>query len=699
MTQWSDEWTDLDDRAVATARALAADAVQKVGNGHPGTAMALAPAAYLLFQRFLRHDPAHPEWLGRDRFILSCGHSSLTLYIQLYLSGYEISLDDLKSFRTMGAVTAGHPEHMTRRGIEMTTGPLGQGIASAVGIAMAQRYTRGLLDPEAPTGESPFDSTVWVLASDGDLEEGISAEASSLAGLQELGNLIVIWDDNHISIEGDTEVAFTEDLPARYRSYGWETITVPLGSDGSVDLPRLAAALEAARANTAQPTLIALRTIIGWPAPNLQNTGQSHGAALGAEEVAMVKEALGMDPQVHFYIDDKVLDRAREVGERGAAVHAEWDERFQAWRTSQPERAALLDRLVSRELPEGWADVLPTFEAGTKIATRKASSKTINALAGVLPELWGGSADLGESNGTNIEGGGDFLPASSPQAGADPYGRIVHFGVREHAMGAVLNGIGLHGLTRSFGGTFLVFSDYMRPSVRLASLMTVPSIFVWTHDSVGVGEDGPTHQPVEHLWSLRAIPEFTVVRPADASEVVEAWAATLGNPGPTGLILTRQDVPVLDRSEALARAEQSGMGTGPGGLTALGGYVLVDASNGAPELLLLATGSEVAVAVAARELLEADGVPTRVVSLPSLEWFEAQPQEYRDSVLPPSVRARVSVEAGSAIGWWKYVGDAGDTVSMDYFGASAAAAELFEQIGFTAENVASVARGVLRRLG
>jgi transketolase len=699
MTQWSDEWTDLDDRAVATARALAADAVQKVGNGHPGTAMALAPAAYLLFQRFLRHDPAHPEWLGRDRFILSCGHSSLTLYIQLYLSGYEIGLDDLKSFRTMGAVTAGHPEHMARRGIEMTTGPLGQGISSAVGIAMAQRYTRGLLDPEAPAGESPFDSTVWVLASDGDLEEGISAEASSLAGLQELGNLVVIWDDNHISIEGDTELAFREDLAARYRAYDWHTIQVDVGADGSVDVPALADALAAARADTTRPTLIGLRTIIGWPAPNLQNTGQSHGAALGADEVALVKEALGMDPKVDFHVDEKVLDRAREVGERGATAHAEWDVRYQAWRAGQPERAALLDRLVSRQLPEGWADVLPTFEPGTRIATRKASSKVINALAGVLPELWGGSADLGESNGTNIDGGGEYLPASSSVPGADPYGRIVHFGVREHAMGAILNGVGLHGLTRAFGGTFLVFSDYMRPSVRLACLMTVPSIFVWTHDSIGVGEDGPTHQPVEHLWSLRAIPQFTVVRPADAAEVAEAWAATLANPGPTGLILTRQDVPVLDRSEALARAAEAGVGSGPAGLTGLGGYVFAEASTGAPAVLLLATGSEVSVALGARELLEAEGVPTRVVSMPCLEWFDTQPQEYRESVLPPSVRARVSVEAGASMGWWRYVGDAGDTVAMDFFGASAAGGELFEQIGFTPDNVAQVARRVLHRLG
>jgi transketolase len=687
MTQWPDEWTDLDDRAIVTARVLAADAVEKVGNGHPGTAMAMAPAAYLLFQRFLRHDPQDPTWLGRDRFILSCGHSSLTLYIQLYLSGYPITLEDLKHFRTLGSITPGHPEHNPPRGIEMTTGPLGQGISSAIGIAMAQRYTRGLLDPDAKPGTSPFDSTVWVLASDGDLEEGISAEASSLAGSQALGNLVVLWDDNHISIEGDTALAFTEDVAARYRAYGWHTLFVDTAPDGSVDIPALAAALDEARAETSRPSLVQLRSIIAWPAPNAQNTGASHGAALGAPEVAAIKEALGVDPNRHFDVDDKVLEHAREVMERGAALHAEWDLSLQAWRDAQPERAALLDRLVAGELPEGWTDALPTFEPGTKVATRKASARTINALAGVVPELWGGSADLGESNGTSISGGGEFLPSDSPVPGADPYGRTVHFGVREHAMGAILNGAALHGLTRAYGGTFLVFSDYMRPSVRLASLMALPSIFVWTHDSIGVGEDGPTHQPIEHLWALRAIPGLSVVRPADATETVEAWAAILTSPGPAGLILTRQDVPVLARAEG-AEPDQ----------VRRGGYVFAEASSGSPELLLLATGSELAVAVAARELLEAEGVPTRVVSLPCLEWFQQQSDEYRESVLPSAVRARVSVEAGSAQGWWRYVGDAGDTVSLDFFGASAAGGVLFEQLGFTAENVARVARKVVARL-
>ncbi len=653
-------WTELDDRAVATARALAADAVQKVGNGHPGTAMALAPAAYVLFQRFLRHDPADPTWIGRDRFILSCGHSSLTLYIQLYLSGYEISLDDLKSFRTLGSLTPGHPEHNPARGIEMTTGPLGQGVSSAVGVAMATRYARGLLDPQAPAGASPFDSTTWVIASDGDLEEGISGESASLAGTQRLGDLVVLWDDNRISIEGDTAVSFTEDVAARYRAYGWHVQTVDLGTDGSVDVSALSDAMAAARDHLGAPSLIQLRTVIAWPAPTLQNTGKSHGAALGAAEVAATKAALGMDPEVTFHVDDDVLAHAREVGQRGAKLRADWEVGYQQWRTADPEAAALLDRLVARRLPEGWRDVLPSWEPGTSVATRVASEGVINALAGVLPELWGGSADLGGSNGTTIKGSGSFLPAGSPVPDADPYGRLIHFGVREHAMGAILNGISLQGLTRAFGGTFLVFSDYMRAPVRLAALMSLPSLFIWTHDSIGVGEDGPTHQPVEHLWALRAIPELCVVRPADANETAAVWAAALENPGPVGLILTRQNVPTLDRASGE-----------PASAARRGAYVIAEATGGEPQLLLLATGSEVSVAMGARDLLEAEGVPTRVVSMPCLEWFEAQPAEYREQVLPARVTARVSVEAGSQQGWWKYVGTQGACVSLDHFGASA----------------------------
>ena len=680
-------WTDLDERAVATARALAADAVQKVGNGHPGTAMALAPAAYLIFQRFLRHDPADPTWLGRDRFILSCGHSSLTLYIQLYLAGYPVSLEDLESFRTLGSQSPGHPEHDPARGIEMTTGPLGQGVSSAVGLAMAMRYSRGLLDPEAPPGRSPFDATVWVLASDGDLQEGISAEAASLAGTQALGNLIVVWDDNGISIEGDTAVSFTEDVPARYRAQGWDVRRVDLAADGSVDVAGLALALEGARAETGRPTLVQLRTIIGWPAPTLQDTGTAHGAALGADEVAATKVALGLDPAQSFAVADDVLAHARRVGDRGAALRAEWDRDLTAWRERNPDRATLLDRLSTGALPEGWQDALPTWQPGTAVATRKASQKVINALAGVLPELWGGSADLGESNGTSIAGGGSFLPAGSPVPDADPYGRVLHFGIREHAMGAILNGIALHGLTRAFGGTFLVFSDYMRPSVRLAALMELATLYVWSHDSIGVGEDGPTHQPIEHLWALRAIPGLAVARPADANETAQVWAAALESGRPTGLILTRQDVPVLDRAAGAPATEAR-----------RGAYVLAEASTGSPDLLLLATGSEVAVAVAAREILEGEGVPTRVVSMPCLEWFAAQPADYVESVLPSAVRARVSVEAGSAQGWWRYVGSDGACVSVEHFGESAAGAALFAKLGFTGDNVARVAREVLARI-
>ncbi len=679
-------WTDLDDRAVATARALAADAVQRVGNGHPGTAMALAPAAYLLFQRFLRHDPADPAWIGRDRFVLSCGHSSLTLYIQLYLSGYPLTLDDLRDFRTLGSLTPGHPEHNPARGVEMTTGPLGQGISSAVGISMARRYTRGLLDRESPAGDSPFDATTWVLASDGDLQEGISGEAASLAGTQQLGDLVVVWDDNRISIEGDTAMTFTEDVAARYRAYGWHVQTVDLAADGSVDLAALENAMVHARDERSAPSLIQLRSIIAWPAPSLQNTGTSHGAALGSDEVAATKVALGMDPARDFVVEDDVLAHTRAVGQRCAIVRTAWDARFATWRTTHPDRAALLDRLVARGLPEGWRDVLPSWEPGSTLATRVASHRVINALAQIMPELWGGSADLGGSNGTTIDDGGSFLPANSSVPDADPYGRVLHFGVREHAMGAILNGVALHGLTRAFGGTFLVFSDYMRTPVRLAGLMSLPVVFVWSHDSIGVGEDGPTHQPIEHLWSLRAMPELSVVRPADANETAHAWATALQKPSPTGLILTRQNVATLDRS-----------GGEDASATGRGAYVIAEASGGSPQLMLLATGSEVSVAMGARELLEADGVPTRVVSMPCLEWFDAQPQDYRDSVLPPHVEARISVEAGASQGWWKYVGTNGACVALDHFGASAAGSELFAQLGFTAEAVAARARELLAR--
>jgi transketolase len=678
------EWSDLDDRVVATMRVLAADAVQKTGNGHPGTAMSLAPAAYLLFQRFLRHDPADPRWIGRDRFVLSAGHSSLTLYLQLFLSGYGLELSDLQSFRTWGSLTPGHPEYGHTAGVETTTGPLGQGVANAVGMAMAQRYERGLFDPDAAPGSSPFDFRVWVIAGDGCLEEGISAEASSLAGTQQLGNLTVIWDDNRISIEDDTAIAFSEDVMARYRAYGWAVEEVDLGPDGSVDVPGLFRALTAARGITDRPTFVRLRTIIGWPAPTKQNSYLAHGAALGADEVAATKRVLGFDPDESFAVTDEVLAHARAVKDRAAQQRAEWDDLFRQWRADQPDRAALLDRILAGQLPE--LD-LPTFPAGKAVATRKASGDAIQAVAAVMPELVGGSADLAESNLTTISGGGSFLPDSvvvkpdSPFAGPhSPYGRVLHFGVREHAMGAVVNGMALTGLCRPFGGTFLVFSDYMRGSVRLSALMGVPATFVWTHDSIGLGEDGPTHQPVEHLWSLRLIPGFSVVRPADANETSEAWRSILQRRGPAGLVLTRQGVPTLDPE---VYPLQSGV--------ARGGYVLAD-TDGTPDVLLLATGSEVALALAAADELRADGVFARVVSMPCLEWFDEQDREYRDSVLPPEVVARVSVEAGATGGWWKYLGTHGRPVGLDHFGASADGALLFEQFGITAGAVAAAAR-------
>jgi transketolase len=675
-------WTELDERAVTTIRTLAMDAVQKVGNGHPGTAMSLAPAAYLIYQRFLRHDPSDPHWSGRDRFVLSCGHTSLTQYIQLYLSGYGLTLGDLQSFRTWGSRTPGHPEHGHTIGVETTTGPLGQGVGNAVGMAMAARKERGLFDPDAPPGASPFDHTIWVICSDGDLEEGVSAEASSLAGHQRLGNLVMLYDDNHISIEGNTDVAFSEDVLGRYAAYGWHTQRVAPKADGDVDVAALAEALTAAQQERDRPSIIALRTIIAWPAPNAQNTGKAHGAALGEAEVRATKQVLGVDPDAHFAVPEDVLAHAREVMGRGRAAHQEWEVGFAKWRAEHPERAAEFDRISARRLPEGWTDVLPTYEAGTQIATRKASGQVLEALGPILPELWGGSADLAESNNTTIDESSSFLPASSDAPTADPYGRTVHWGVREHAMGSTMNGIVLHGGTRIYGGTFLVFSDYMRPAVRLASLMRLPTIYVWTHDSIGLGEDGPTHQPVEHLAALRAIPGLRVVRPADANETTVAWRTALERAdGPHAMVLTRQNVPTFDRAS---------FGSAEG--AARGGYVLAEAGNGAPDVILIGTGSEVQLAVTARERLEAAGVSARVVSLPCLEWFREQEQAYQDSVLLPTVRARVSVEAGVAQGWRELVGDAGRIVSLEHFGASADYQTIFQEFGLTAEAVELAAR-------
>jgi len=670
-------WTAEDDQAVAISRALAADAVQKVGNGHPGTAMSLAPVAYTLFQRFLKHDPSHPTWLGRDRFVLSCGHSSLTLYIQLFLSGYGLSLDDLKAFRTAGSLTPAHPEYGHTTGVEITTGPLGSGIASAVGMAMAARFEKGLFDPQGQT--SLFDHNIWVIASDGDLQEGMSAEASSLAGTQALGNLKVIYDDNRISIEGDTHVSFTEDVSARYLAYGWHVIEVAARADGNVDRDALEAAMVKAEATTDAPTIIRLKTVIAWPAPKARGTSKSHGSALGNDEVAATKIELGLNPEESFIAPEEIVAHARKVIERGQAARAQWDSEFSQWSASNPDKAALLARLTNRELPADWESALPVFASDKEIATRAASGKVINAIAEVLPEFWGGSADLGESNNTTIEEGGSFLPASSLMKGANPYGRIIHFGIREHAMGAILNGIALHGLSRAFGGTFLVFSDYMRGSVRLAALMDIPSTFVWTHDSIGVGEDGPTHQPIEHVASLRAIPNLAVIRPADANETAIAWREVIKRNKPAGFILSRQNLPVFDRAEY---ASVEGV--------AKGAYILKDA-DGTPDVILIATGSEVQYAVGAQKILAEQGVKARVVSAPCLEWFNQESESYRESVLPSSVKARVSVEAGIAQGWRELIGDAGVTVSLEHYGASAAAGILFKEYGFTSENVATSA--------
>ncbi|MEZ3180495.1 transketolase [Streptomyces pimonensis] len=682
------EWTELDQRAVDTARVLAADAVQKVGNGHPGTAMSLAPAAYTLFQKVMRHDPADADWVGRDRFVLSAGHSSLTLYTQLYLAGFGLELDDLKAFRTWGSKTPGHPEYGHTTGVETTTGPLGQGVANAVGMAMAARYERGLFDPEAAEGESPFDHFVYCIAGDGCLQEGISAEASSLAGHQKLGNLVLLWDDNHISIEGDTETAVSEDVVKRYEAYGWHVQRVAPKPDGDLDPNAIYDAIQEAKKVTDKPSFIAMRSIIAWPAPNAQNTEAAHGSALGDDEVAATKRVLGFDPEQSFEVSDEVIGHTRKALERGQAARAVWEKSFQQWRDNNPGRAADYDRIAAGELPEGWQDVIPVFEPGKGVATRAASGKVLQALGAVIPELWGGSADLAGSNNTTIDKTSSFLPVGNPLPEADPYGRTIHFGIREHAMAAEMNGIALHGNTRVYGGTFLVFSDYMRNAVRLSALMHLPVTYVWTHDSIGLGEDGPTHQPVEHLASLRAIPGLNVVRPADANETAIAWREILrrwtkefGKGAPHGLALTRQGVPTYEPNEDAAK----------------GGYVLFDAEgpsgqSAEPQVVLIATGSEVHVAVGARERLQADGVPTRVVSMPSVEWFEEQEQGYRDSVLPPAVKARVAVEAGIGLTWHKYVGDAGRIVSLEHFGASADGKVLFEEFGFTAGNVAAVAR-------
>jgi transketolase len=706
VTESKLDWSDVDRRAVDTVRVLAMDAVEKVGNGHPGTAMSLAPAAYMLFQNVMRHDPTDPQWPGRDRFVLSCGHSSLTLYIQLYMSGYGLEVDDLKQLRTWGSLTPGHPEHGHTAGVETTTGPLGQGVGNAVGMAMAARRERGLFDPKTSAGESLFDHNVYVIASDGDMEEGISHEASALAAHQKLGNLLMIWDDNQISIEDDTNIAKSEDMPARFAAYGWHVQHVDwrvspdsggaagaaTGGDYHENPQALYDAILAANAVTDKPSFIALHTIIGWPAPTKQNTGKAHGSALGADEVAATKKILGFDPDQTFEVSDEVIAHTRKVAERGRAARDTWQSSFASWATANPAEAKLFDRMSTRTLPDGWANTLPEFKPDPKgIATRKASSDVLQALSPVLPELWGGSADLAESNNTTMEGQPSFIPPdrATKTFPGDWYGRTLHFGIREHGMGSIMNGIVLHGGTRVYGGTFLVFSDYMRPSVRLAALMKLPVIYVWTHDSIGLGEDGPTHQPVEHLTALRAIPGLSVVRPADANETVWAWRTALEHTDrPTALALSRQNLPIFDRSVV-----------GAANGVAKGGYILVESSTATPQVIIMASGSEVQIAVTAAERLEAEGVGTRVVSMPCREWFDEQDDAYRQTVLPPNVKARVSVEAGIAMSWRDLIGDAGESVSIEHYGASAAASVLYEKFGFTPDNVVAAAHGSLSKVG
>ena len=681
------QWQDLDDRAVAISRALAMDAAQKVGNGHPGTAMSLAPVAYTLFQRIMRHDPAHPNWLARDRFILSCGHSSLTLYIQLYLSGYGIELDDLKSFRTFKAKTPGHPEYGHTIGVETTTGPLGQGVANGVGMAMAARFEKGLLDPKNTT--DIFDHNIWVMCSDGDLQEGVSAEASSLAGTQQLGNLIMIYDDNRISIEGDTHITCTEDIDARYIAYGWEVIVVPKKADGDVDREGLERAMLSASANKDKPVLIHIHTVIAWPAPNAKGTSKAHGSALGNDEISATKLLLGLNPEDTFIAPEEVINHAREVKRRGTEMYNQWQAKFEAWEKANSESPELLKRLLNKKLPTDFENSFPVFPTDKEISTRVASGKVIQSIAKALPEFWGGSADLADSNNTTIEGGGSFLPATSKMAGADQYGRIIHFGIREHAMGAILNGMALHGLVKPFGGTFLVFSDYMRGAVRLSALMQLPVTYVWTHDSIGLGEDGPTHQPVEHLASLRTIPGFSVIRPCDANEVSVCWQEIIKRSKPSGLVLSRQNLPILNRTKFSLAKE-----------AAKGAYVLAYGSNSSKdecEVILIATGSEVSLAIAAREKLISEGIKVRIVSAPCLEWFMEQSEDYRNEVLPKSIKARVSIEAGVAQPWYRFIGDSGIAISVEKFGASASGDIMFREYGFTVENIVNAVKESIKK--
>ena len=663
--------SSLDQQCINTIRTLAMDAVQKADSGHPGLPMGMADVAYVLWTRFLKHNPTDPAWPNRDRFVLSAGHGSMLLYSLLHLTGYDLPLEELESFRQWGSRTPGHPEYGLTPGVEATAGPLGQGFANGVGMAIAERFLAATFNrPGCPI----FDHTTYAIVSDGDLMEGVSHEAASLAAHLGLGKLVYLYDDNEISIEGSTDLAFTEDVPARFRAYGWHVQEV-----GGYDLEEIGAAIHTAQQETERPSLIVCHTHIGYGSPHKQDTAEAHGAPLGEEEVRLTKEALGWPPDAHFFVPDEALAVFRQAVERGRQAQAQWHETFEHYRAAFPDEAALLEALWAGKLPEGWTDALPRFSPNDgSLATRNASGAVLNALARVLPTLIGGSADLAPSTNTLLKGYADFQRAT-------PAGRNLHFGVREHAMGSILNGMALHGGILPYGATFMVFSDYMRPPVRLAAMMHLPVVYVWTHDTVWLGEDGPTHQPVEHLAALRAIPNLVIIRPADANETAAAWRVALERrDGPTGLALTRQKVPVLfetnrDAAQTVAR----------------GAYVLAD-SSGIPGVLLIASGSEVHLALAARDVLAQRGIAVRVVSMPSWELFEAQPASYREAVLPPQVTARLAIEAGVTQGWERYAGPAGDVIGLEHFGASAPYKVLMDKFGFTAQ---AVVERALRLLG
>lgn len=673
-------WTDLDERSVNTARSLALDAVENAGHGHPGTAMALAPVAHLLFQKFMNHDPNDPDWFGRDRFILSCGHASMLLYAQLYLNGYGLEIEDLKNFRKLNSLTPGHPEYLHTKGVEMTTGPLGQGLSSGVGMAIASRYWRNHFDSTAQTGKSIFDNFIYIVASDGDLQEGVTSEASSIAGHLGLANLIVIYDDNQISIDGETNLAFTEDVVARYRAYNWDVHTVEFGDDGQVNVLQLIKAINNAKASD-KPSFIRLKTVIAWPAPNARNTAAAHGAPLGESETKLTKQKLGLDPEQKFSVPEDVLKYTRQSQTNGSKKHNEWNDKFEIWAKNNAKLSNDFQRLQKNELVQDLESSLTVFETGNSVASRKSGGTILNELSNKLVELVGGSADLAESNGVLLKNASSMQKPNSEIKQSSVGGKYLHFGIREHAMASIMNGMALYGFTRPFGATFLIFSDYQKPAIRLASLMQLPVIYVWTHDSIGLGEDGPTHQPVEQLWALRSIPGFSVVRPADANEVSACWIKILEDRKPAGIVLTRQNIPTLDR-----KLNNSAQGAKKGG------YILQDCSNSKPDVILIATGSEIELALLAQKELNSQSINTRVVSMPCVEWFQNESKSYQESVLPKEVKAKIAIEAGSTLGWYQFVGLEGAVIGLDHYGASGKPDLLYKEFGITVQDIVKKAK-------